>query len=289
MVTDGERRGRGTATVAGAAAPGRRDERARGAGSRPTGGGRRRAGLALAAVLLLAAAVPACSTEITFPENREPFLYLMLNEFAPGGGGTAVQPAVLLRQIRGDSAVFLEAESFEMRRASDGAFFDWRNETLFGSGPFVELGGLDIHEGNYLLADSTTDRGLGRTSLEPGATYELRIDIGDGEITGTVTVPDTFSVAITGTGDDRRAVWPDVDGAGGYSVRRAGEDGGTRLQRDTTAPLPPGTLSVTVRAFDPQSFGFLVDPDARRGGIEGGLGVLGAIQVARKEVPGGPP
>lgn len=289
MVTRAECRKRGKATVVGAAAPGRGDECARVAGAQPPDGGRGRVGLALTAVLLLAAAVPACSTEITFPENREPFLYLMLNEVAPAGGGRVAQPAVLLRQIRADSAVFLEAESFEMRRASDGALFDWRNETLFGSGPFVELGGLDVQEGNYLLADSATSRGLGRTSLEPGATYELRVDLGDGEITGTVTVPDTFSVRITGTGDDRRAVWPDVDGAGGYSVRRTAEDGGTRLQRDTTVRLPPGTLSVTVRAFDPQSFGFLVDPDARRAGIEGGLGVLGAVQVAGQDVPGGAP
>lgn len=275
--------------MAAAAAPGRGDERARGAGSRSPGGGRGRVGPPLAAVLLLAAAVPACSTEITFPENRQPFLYMMLNEVAPAGGGTVVQPALLLRQIRADSAVFLEAESFEMRRASDGALFDWRNERLFGFSPFVDLGGIDVQEGNYLLSDSTTDRGLGRTGLEPGATYDLRIDTGDGEITGTVTVPDTFSITITGEGDDRRAVWPDVDGAGGYSVSRAGEDGGVRLQRDTTAPLPPGTASVTVRAVDPQAFGFLVDPNARRAGIEGGLGVLGAIQVAREEVPGGSP
>lgn len=247
------------------------------------GGDRGRIGRALTAVLLLAVAVPACSTEITFPENREPFLYLILNEVAPAGG--PVQPALLLRQIRADSAAFLEADRFEMRRMGDGATFDWRHEHLFGFVPFEDIGSTNLSEANYILADSATARGLGRVDLEAGDTYEVRVAAGQAEITGTVTVPDAFSVAVVDRGEDRRAVWPTVEGAEGYSVSLVELDGrGTFLQRDTTISLSSDARVVTVRAMGPQAFRYLVDPDLRRSGIQGGLGVLGAIQVVRKEI-----
>lgn len=261
--------------------------------SRATGDGREWAGpngagwsraASLATTLVVLVAAAACSTEITFAENREPFLYLVLNDLAPAGG--PVQPALLLKQIRADSAVFLEASSFQMRRASDEEPFDWRNEHLFGFVPFEDIGSPNLSEANYFLADSATSRGLGRDSLEPGGTYEVRVVAGEAEITGTVTIPDTFSVAVTDQGGNRRAVWPNVAGAEGYSVSLTElEGGGTFLQRDTSISLSADSRAVTVRAVDPQAFGYLINPNARRSGIEGALGVLGAIQRVRKEIP----
>jgi len=235
----------------------------------------------------LATMLPGCSSdEITFPENRRPLLYLVLNEVAPAGGGDVVQPALLLRQIRADSAVFVDGAEFRMTRISDGAEFHWRNDRLFGSGPFEDLGSPEPAEGNYLMADSTTDRGLGREALEPGGRYRLRITAGDDQLTGTVTIPDTFSVTVRQREGDPVAVWPRVDGAAGYSVSgRSGSPGSAVLQTDTTAPLDPAVDTFTVRALEPQSFRFLSDPNAERAGIEGGLGLFGAIQTVRVNAP----
>lgn len=251
-----------------------------------SGSGPGRGGVAglLAPVLLVVGALAACSGDITFQENRKPFLYLVLNEFTPAGGPE--QPALLLRQIRADSAAYLEADRFEMRRTSDGAQFDWRNEHLFGFVPFEDVTSANLSQANYILADSLSARGLGRDSLEPGATYEVRITTERTEITGTVTIPDSFSVTIAGQGADRRAVWPDVDGAGGYSVRLAELEGsGTFLQRDTSISLSAESRRITVRAVDPQAFRYLIDPNLRSSGVRGGLGVLGAIQVVRRDIP----
>lgn len=259
------------------------------AGSRPTprSPGRRVAAEVAAAVLLLVA-VGACSSEITFPREGEPIVYLVLNQVAPAGAGDVKQTAFVLRQIRADSAVFLEAQRFEMRRVSDGASFDWRHGGIFGSVPFSETGGaLQTGEGNYVLADSATESGLGRAELEPGTAYSLRVVTDQAEITGTVTMPDSFSITRAGSGEVRRAVWPDVEGAGGYSVQTFfGEEQDVRLQRDTAVSVPAGPGSIFVRALDPQAFRYVSDPDARRAGIEGGLGVLGAIQVERREFAG---
>lgn len=240
----------------------------------------------LAALLALSLAALGCGggDDIVFPEDEEPFVYLVLNEII-GPTGEPVQPAFLLTLVSPDSARYLTADRFEMRRVSDGARYDWRNESLFSLVPFDQGTSVQLFEGNYLLRDSTTSRGLGRRALEPGGTYELRVEAAGRVIRGRVTIPDTFGISLVERDDgDVVAVWPDVEGAAGYSVEGTGDEIFRPVfQADTTWDVRPGTLSLTVRAADPHAFRYLTDDDARRAGVEGALGVFGAIQTA--EVP----
>lgn len=236
----------------------------------------------VAFLLLPFVGTAACGSgeEVVFPEDEQPFLYLVLNQ--TGVAAEPVQTAFLLTLVSADSTVYRSAERFEMRRLRDGAPFDWRNESVFGSIEFDQGSDLQLIEGNYLLSDTATARGLGFENLEPGATYELVVETDGRVIRGRATIPDTFDITILDIGEEEAtAAWPDVAGAAGYSVTAAGDDVTEPVfQTDTTFDLRPGTVSVTVRAVGPQAFRYVTDEDVRSAGIQGALGVFGAVQAA---------
>lgn len=241
----------------------------------------RRAAVVGISIVLLS--VPGCGgDDIVFPRNERPFIYLVLNQ-TTGATGEPVQTALLLTMVRADSAEYRTADVFRMRRTSDGAAFDWRNEPLFGGVEFDRGSDLRLSEGNYVLSDTATDRGLGFEELEPGGTYDLRVETEGEVIRGRVTVPDTFSISLVERGDDLLAVWPDVRGAAGFSVTAVGDDLQEPVfQTDTTFRIRPGTRSLTVRAADPHAFRYATDESTRRSGVEGALGVFGAVQTAER-------
>lgn len=230
---------------------------------------------------------PACADAPLVPENRRPFLYLVLNHTAKIEERT-VQPAFLLTMIRADSIVYRGAERFAMRRLSDGATFEWTSQRAPGPVDVVDFGFLSarLGEANWHLADSATSDGLGRASLEPGQTYELVIETGGEVIRGRATIPDSFGVSVIQKDSARVAVWPSVDGAAGYAVDAPGAGDSLPLYRspsDTTYELSPADTAVSVRAVGPNVYRYDTDPEARRAGIEGGFGVFGAIREARWE------
>jgi len=253
-----------------------------------TGRSGRRASLApllVLAVGLLAGA--ACEGAPLVPESRRPFLYLVLNHTVKLEERT-VQPAFLLTVVRADSIVYSGADRFEMRRLSDGATFGWTPQQAPGPVDIGDFGLISarLSEANWLLADSVTEAGLGRTSLAPGDTYELVIETGGEVIRGRATIPDSFGVSVIRRDSARVAVWPSVDGAAGYAVDAPGAGDTLPLYRsptDTTYELAPSDTSVSVRAVGPNVYSYDTGPEVGRAGIEGGLGVFGAVQEARWE------
>lgn len=223
-------------------------------------------------------------SDVMAPETRQPFLYLILNQVVERSGDRQV--AFVLTMVRPDSVVYREADSFEMRRVSDGAEFAWREERLVISDGLYGNTPRKIADGNWLLADSATGEGLGYPSLEPGDTYALRVVTGDRTITGRATIPDTFSVRVIDRKGDSLVVWPKVDGAAGYAVQSP-QDGRilATFQTDTTYRLEPGQSYVQVWAVGPQAYHYATNDTVRRAGIEGGLGVFGAVQGAEWQKP----
>lgn len=236
----------------------------------------------LAALVAAQLAGTACDTPPLVPEQPRPFVYLVLNQTVRSEVEPA-QRALLLTMVRADSVVYRGAERFEMRRLSDGALFAWRSARTPGPVNFGRSG-AELWRANWHLADSATSEGLGRADLEPGATYELVVETEGEVIRGRATIPDTFSVSVLQQGGERVAVWPSVDGAAGYSVDALGDSiRGYRFQPDTTWILTASDTAVTVQAVGPNVARYRADDDARRSGIEGGLGVFGALQKARWE------
>lgn len=245
-------------------------------------GGRARTILLLGTLAFGLVVGAACDSAPVLPENRRPFLYLVLNHTAEIDQET-VQPAFLLTMIHADSFVYRGAESFEIRRVSDGTRFDWTSVRVSEPDPF-EWPGPAMEAANWILADSRTGDGGGRPSFEPGATYELIVETEGRMIRGRATVPDRFSISVLERDSARVAVWPSVDGAAGYFVDAFGDSiRGHRPQNDTTVRLTPADTAVSVQAVGPHAFRYSTEREARRAGIEGALGVFGAIQGARWE------
>lgn len=248
------------------------------------GAGRR--GAALVLLLALAGAAVGCGggDAIVFPQSERPFLYLVLNQTVPAGGGSVAQPALLLTLMSADSAEYRSARSFLMRGIPGDTTFGWREGSLFGAVDFEQGPTARPEEGNYILRDSVPGPELGFAAIEPGGTYELVVESAGATIRGRVTIPDTFTISLVESGGELRAVWPEVDGAAGYSVDVRGDDITEPVfQTDTTFRLRPDSRSITVRAVDPQAFRYLTDDDARRAGLRGADGVFGAIQTATLE------
>ena len=245
-------------------------------------GGRAMPILFLCALACGLVAGAACDSAPVLPENRRPFLYLVLNHTAEIDQAT-VQPAFLLTMVHADSFVYRGAESFEMRRLSDEATFDWTSVRVPGAVPF-EWPGPPMEEANWVLTGSADSVGGAPPSLRPGDTYELLLETEGRLIRGRTTIPDTFSISVLERDGGRVAVWPSVDGAAGYFVDALGDSiRGHRPQTDTTFRLTPEDTAVSVQAGDPHAFRYSTERDARQAGIEGALGVFGAIQGARWE------
>ena len=127
----------------------------------------RRAVAALGGLLLLTA---GCGTaDIIAPESDEPFLFLVLNwrTLSHYDLDSFTQHALLVTAgSPSELPLYRSAQRFEMRRASDGAPFDWRAHTRL----YPEAGRIDfveLNSGNYYLPEKSSGNGLAYEDLEP--------------------------------------------------------------------------------------------------------------------------
>ena len=170
----------------------------------------------------------------------------------------------------------------------------------------VRIGGRLLH---VLPPDSTANYNgadlLGRGAnykadsfdVASGETYDLQVTRNERAITGTVRVPGSFAVAV----DSMTVQWTQSSGAAEYAlqVRRYDEEGElqylnvspirTRRQRvslDTSQfsdPFQPGPHVLAVIAADSNLTRYRQDA-VQQSGLEGGLGVFGAVTVVRDTV-----
>ncbi|HEY8469722.1 MAG TPA: hypothetical protein VIL18_08770 [Longimicrobiales bacterium] len=242
---------------------------------------------AVAAALGLVALTVGCrADDIVVPESDEPFLFLVLNwrTLSNYDLETFSQHALLITAGSPDeSPRYRSAQRFEMRRASDGALFDWRAHTRLYPEASGSIDFIELNWANYYLPQESSGNGLAYRDLEPGETYELEIETEGVVLRGRATIPESFTVSILVQDGRRIAVWPRVRGAGGYIVGVEGE-----LQPDTTyvipADVPAGAL-LQVRALDENLYRYLADDRVGRSGIDRGYGVFGAVVFAETTVP----
>jgi hypothetical protein len=134
-------------------------------------------------------------------------------------------------------------------------------------------------------------------NVVPENTYDLRMTRNDTKITGTARVPGSFAVTV----DSMTVKWTQSSGAAEYALRaRRYDDEGrlqyqnrspirTRKQRvplDTSSfsdPFQPGPHVVTVIAVD-SNLARYREETVQQSGLEGGLGVFGAVTVVRDTV-----
>lgn len=239
-------------------------------------------GSALLALMVSTLLVGCRGDEILVPNSDEPFLYLVLNERMPNERvGHAGQFGFLLTSgSPAEPARLRCAESFAMRGAGEVARFRWRS--LACSGEVGGYPGVSFNDANYYLPDSSTAEGRGAEAIQPDHTYEILIETAGRTIQGSVRVPASFTASVVVRDGQRTAVWPQVAGAAGYQIRLP--DDRLILQRDTSYVLPEeafGGGDAEIRALDPNLWRYVTEDRIARSGIEGGLGVFGAITRAR--------
>ncbi len=249
---------------------------------------KRSAARILAAVVLFAMTVlvGACNEgDVLVPQSDEPFLYLVLNQIATSFyqplEWSGQQALLLTSGSPLEPPHYRTAERFEMRRASDGARFDWRTHRGLIDEPGT-LSGFQMLYANYYLPQTASADGLGKEDLQPGETYELFIQTEGVVIRGTVTIPEAFSATVLNLDGQRTVVWPRVRGAAGYSVSLS--TGQIELQTDTVFALPADANSIVIRALDPHLYRYTVDDRVGRAGIDNGFGVFGAMSLAQLQI-----
>lgn len=242
-----------------------------------------RARSTLAALLVSMLPVAGCGGDAVLPASDEPLLYLVLNHRTPHFAADP-QRAFLLTAGTPLASDYRAASRFEMRRRSDGRGFAWKVTGAAGRAP-VDFAGAALHQGNYVLPDSSGTAGLGALDLRSGETYDIRIETDGVEIRGSVSIPEPFTISFGGP-DGRTVSWPRVRGAAGYTVEAQGVLAAT-LQTDTSVVLPshPGrnpteSIEVRVQALDPQLYRYHASETAGRSGIDRGYGVFGALSRA---------
>lgn len=245
-------------------------------------GARPRVPAALALGLVLAGAI-GCAGDPVGPRGA-PVLYVLLNPSAPPASVDA-RRAYVLRTRTAALLEYAEAERFEMRRASDGARFDWRSLGLRGATP--DPNRLPLDEANYELPERGGARGLGFADLEAGESYTLEVRLGGTTVRGAVRAPDSFDLRLEAIGDSGLlASWPRVMGAEGYFVRSGR---GTAYTRDTSFRFDrravPGER-VTVQALDPNAWRYLRADSVLRAGLDAGMGLFGALSEATAALGG---
>lgn len=133
--------------------------------------------------------------------------------------------------------------------------------------------------------------------VAPGDTYTLQVTREETEITGTTRAPGSFAVTV----DSMTVRWTRSTGAAEYAlrVRRYDEDGDVQYRNvspirtreqavplDTSQfsnPFQPGRHAITVIAADSNLARYRQDA-IQQSGLEGGLGVFGAVTVLRDTV-----
>ncbi|MGI8400337.1 MAG: hypothetical protein ACR2NS_01875 [Gemmatimonadaceae bacterium] len=179
-----------------------------------------------------------------------------------------------------------------MRRASDGALFEWTeivpNSNLTGA----DFRGILATEGNYILRHATTNDGLGTDSISPLETYSLAIDTQGSQVTGRTTVPAIPRPRLVVDGARRFVVFGPVAGAAAYIHNAETEIFGSAMTTDTVMELRFGRGDATppnpqfqVVALDTNAFRYLSDTTRANAGLTGALGLFGAASSARLPLP----
>jgi hypothetical protein len=182
---------------------------------------------------------------------------------------------------------YRSADAFVMRRASDGALFDWREDAT-ASAVYTPFGG------NFVLAESASTVGLGRNALTPGETYTLEVRSIGRTITGRTTIPARPQPVVIERPDRTRVVeWPRVATAAMYLVDTESELREFQHEIvDTFFVLPddrPETPGVPQRfritAVDSNWFRFMRDSSTVAAGLEGAYGLFGAMSRTVTNLP----
>ena len=228
------------------------------------------------------------------PESQAPFVFVILTSTQAAIGGPS-QPdssivGLLLTIGSPISSPFRKADRFEMRRATDGALFDWIERTP-SSVTGADFRGIAASDGNYQLKHATTTTGLGSDSIKPLESYTLTIDTQGSQLTGLTTVPAIPQPRIVVDGTRRFILFGPVNGAAGYIVSLGSFSTGL-LTPDTVLemrsgglnPLPPNS-EFRVIALDTNAFRYLSDTTRGSAGLVGGLGLFGAASAARITLP----
>lgn len=171
----------------------------------------------------------------------------------------------------------LEADTFAMSRAADGAGFAW---TSYGyGGEVADVASVSFSDANYFLPDTTTVRALGYDSIAPLERYELEVVVGGDTIRGSTVKPDTFSVQIIERQGRGVAVCPRVEGAAGYRVGL--QEAESVLLTNTVYALPENALGsgrdLIVQALDPNTWPYFSDGQTASAGVRGRWGLFGAM------------
>jgi hypothetical protein len=252
---------------------------------------RRTAALFAVVTVAISAAVACGDARALSPRTDEPMLYVVLTP------DSLVAPETLLTALLATTATpehveFRSAEQFVMRRAVDGAVFDWHGVPPDDIGPdgrprYVPLGG------NYALSEQATSNGLGRADLRPGETYLLDVSTGGRLLLGSTTIPERPAPAIQDGGATRTVVWPRAKGAAMYLLQIDTDtyrdvvvtDTSYVLREDLAPASVPEIPHFRITAVDSNWARYMSDSSVAAAGISGGYGLVGAMVSAEIPIP----
>ncbi|MEO7996865.1 MAG: hypothetical protein ABI852_05440 [Gemmatimonadaceae bacterium] len=224
----------------------------------------------MTAAIFGTALLSGCDTAVPlFVRTEEPMLYLVLSADPPVAPDAA-QSAILATTGVPTSLEFRTADEFALYRVADNAAFVFRNRVP-----------APPRQGNYELPELADAEGLGRTNLQPGQTYRLRVITHGREITGTVTIPLRPILRVEADGIERRLIWNKVAGSSTYLVNGINVNNGLQSTTDTFVVLPhiaagnDNLARITISAIDSNYASSLRD-GAIIAGVRGAYGILGA-------------
>jgi hypothetical protein len=237
-------------------------------------------------VLSLTGLTAGCNTDLPHAvRSEEPIINLVLTPDSVEGTFETGLHALLATTATPAELEFRSADRFVMRRATDGALFDWREDP----NPRGTNGSFFIG-GNYVLAESAGPAGLGRRDLAAGETYTLEVSTFGRLITGRVTIPARPQPRLVERSDGHRVVeWRRVTAAGEYDlvvdtdfIREHTTIDTFYVLRDD-APRPEAHFRITAK--DTNLVNYLRDAAVLRVGVQGAYGVFGAMSSAVIDLP----
>ena len=247
---------------------------------------------------LLAAIIGAmgCSDQsLSSPPSTEPFLYLIISPEPiprrfPSASDTAIQ-SLLLTSGSASGAPFRSAERFVLSDAN-GTTFNFAERTTASAIPGVDRQGASLEDGNFILPFASSATASGASELRALGTYNLRIETGGRVITGKVLIPDRPQPMFMQDGAKRFVIFPEVAGAAAYLVGGDTElyphvirTNQVQLFYNVDPAYVPANPEFRVVALDSNIVRYMSDSTISRSGIEGGLGLFGAVSSASIPVP----
>jgi hypothetical protein len=228
--------------------------------------------------------------------SAEPFLYLVISSAPmpvrfPSPSDTAIK-SLLLTAGSAAGATFRSAQHFALTDEADGTTFTFTESTAPAAVPGVGRNGATLEDGNFLLPYSTTQTSVGASALRPLGIYDLRIETEGRVITGRLLIPDRPQPSIVEDGAKRFVTFPEVPGAAAYLVGGDTElyqhiitSNQIQLLYDVDPAFVPPNPEFRVVALDSNLVRYMSDSTQSSVGIEGALGLFGAINSARIPVP----